>query len=126
MAYAGLAFIALLIALYPIYLVAYWGTEREYSFVVSKTDRECDANGESTVCRNFVYGTGGEVFTNSDDLFYGKFDSRTVQAGIEQGTKTTVRAVGWRIPFLSMQPNIIEVVSSQPVEVAESYRDMGQ
>lgn len=104
----------LLVAAYPIYLVGYWGTEKEYSFVVSKTDRECDASGESVTCRNFVYGTGGEVFTNADDLFYGKFDSRTVQAGIEQGTKTTVRAVGWRIPFLSMQPNIIEVVSAEP------------
>jgi len=109
-----LGFLALVILAYPFYLTAYWSTEKEYTFIVQRVDRECDADGKGTTCRNFVYGRGGEVFTNSDDLFYGKFDSRTIQAGFEQGTKTTVRAVGWRIPFLSMQPNIISI-ERQPV-----------
>jgi hypothetical protein len=104
-------FVLMLLA-YPIYLASYWATEKDYTFTVQRIDRECDANGREAVCRNFVYGKGGEVFTNADDLFYGKFDSRTIQAGIEQDTQITVRAVGWRIPFFSMQPNIIKIVDA--------------
>lgn len=114
--YLTLGFFALVILAYPIYLTAYWGSEKEYTFTVQRVDRECDADGRGAKCRNFVYGRGGEVFTNSDDIFYGKFDSRTIQAGFEQGTETTVRAVGWRIPFLSMQPNIIKIVHQPEVQ----------
>lgn len=109
-----LGLIALTILSYPVFLVSYWGTEKEYTFTVQRVDRECDVTGNTAKCRSFVYGRGGEVFTNSDDIFYGKFDSRTIQAGFVAGTETTVRAVGWRIPFLSMQPNIISIVERQP------------
>lgn len=97
----------------PIYLTAYWGTETQYTFTVESKGRECSSAGETVSCSNFVYGEDGQVFQNSDDIFYWKFDSRTVQSQIKEGETVTVTAVGWRVPFLSMQPNIISVRPSQ-------------
>jgi hypothetical protein len=49
------------------------------------------------------------VFENADTLFRGKFDSSNIQGKLKIGGTYTVTVVGYRIPFLSMYQNIIEV-----------------
>jgi hypothetical protein len=80
-----------------------------HTFTVDSKERKCDSAGETTDCYYVVYGTGGEVFENRDDLLNAKFNSGTLQAKFKVGSTYTVRTTGWRNEFLSMQPNIIEV-----------------
>lgn len=107
----ALASLTLVVGIPAIYLPAYWSTERDYTFTVESKGRECSGSGDTLSCKNFVYGAQGEVFTNADELFYWKFDSRSLQSQFREGQRVTVRAVGWRAPFLSMQPNILSVAS---------------
>ena len=50
-----------------------------------------------------------EVFQNTDEMAYMKFNSSDVYNGIEQGKKYTFQVVGWRYPFLSWYRNIISI-----------------
>lgn len=86
------------------------------TFTVESKDRECDAAGETTTCYYVVLATDGRVYTNSDDMLNGKFNSRTFQARLQVGQTYTVRTTGWRIPILSMAPNIVEIISPTPLK----------
>jgi len=85
------------------------------TFTVESKDREC-TGGETVTCRYVVLATDGRAYTNEDDLFNGKFNSRTFQARLQVGQTYTVRTTGWRIPFLSMSPNIVEIISPTPLQ----------
>jgi hypothetical protein len=82
---------------------------REYTFTVSATDNKCDVDAGELTCYYVVFGTEGEVFKNVDSVWFWKWDSASVQAKMQVGKTYTVRASGYRIPFFSMKPNIIEV-----------------
>lgn len=90
--------------------------KEEHTFVVDSKDRECSSNGESTSCYFVVYGTEGEVFTNRDDLINGKFDSATLQAKFKIGATYSVKTTGWRVPVMSMKPNIYEATLVKEAE----------
>ena len=81
----------------------------EHTFTVESKDRVCDSERN---CYFEVYGTNGEVFTNQDDLINGKFDSASVQAKLKPGHTYTVKTTGWRVPLLSMKPNIYDVTET--------------
>lgn len=85
------------------------------TFTVESKDREC-TGGETVTCRYVVLATDGRAYTNGDDLLNGKFNSRTFQARLQVGQTYTVRTTGWRIPFLSMSPNIVEIISPTPLK----------
>lgn len=80
---------------------------------MSEKERVCDASGSgenaSIECYYMVFDEDGDVFSNKDDLLYFKFDSASVQARLKQGETYDVTAVGWRVPLLSMKPNIVKV-----------------
>jgi hypothetical protein len=86
------------------------------TFTVESKDRECNSDGETVTCRYVVLATDGRAYTNEDDLLNGKFNSRTFQARLQVGQTYTVRTTGWRIPFLSMSPNIVEIISPTPLK----------
>ena len=48
------------------------------------------------------------VFENTDTWLELKFNSSDIQAKLEAGKRYKVRVYGWRIPFLSMYPNIVK------------------
>lgn len=52
----------------------------------------------------------GEVLSNEDSFVYFKFNSADVYNRIERGKTYKCRIAGWRVPFLSMTENIIEVL----------------
>lgn len=47
-------------------------------------------------------------FQNEDSLLRWKFNSGTVQGKLKEGSKYNITVTGWRIPFLSEYPNIID------------------
>jgi len=54
-------------------------------------------------------GFDAEVFENTDDLFYFKFNSSDVQNELKVDNSYTVKVIGFRVPFLSMHRNILSV-----------------
>ena len=84
-------------------------------FTVDSKDRPCfstqDKHGSHVTCRYMIYGKGGEVFRNEDAFVIGerwKMDSASMQGRLQAGHTYSVKTIGWRIPFLSLSPNIIE------------------
>ncbi len=78
-----------------------------HSFTVSSKERQCDG-GKNGSCYYVVFGTNGEVFENRDSgILNGKWDSASMQARFLPGHSYTVTTAGWRIPWLSVKPNII-------------------
>ena len=45
---------------------------------------------------------------NEDILLKGKFNSSTIQGKLKVGERYNIKTVGWRIPFFSYYPNIVE------------------
>ena len=86
------------------------------TFTVDSKERQCDGTSEGTSCYFVVFATDGRVYTNTDDIFFGKFNSATFQAQMKEGQTYTVRTTGWRIPFMGMRPNIVEIVSPTPLK----------
>ncbi len=66
------------------------------------------STGKSTESKYLIF-TDDEVFEESDEMFRGKFNSSDVYNELEVGSVYRVKVIGFRIPFLSMYRNIIEV-----------------
>ena len=87
----------------------------DHSYTVTVTDKEriVESNNKSTTSKYLVFTEdkdGNEhVFENEDTLLRGKFDSSDIQGKLKVNTKYTVKVVGYRIPFLSLYENIIEI-----------------
>ena len=57
----------------------------------------------------YLIFTNNEVFEEDDELFRGKFNSSDMYGQLKVGGTYRVKVLGFRIPFLSMYRNIIEV-----------------
>lgn len=81
------------------------------TFIVDSKESRIVGSGEDRRSVYYVYGTKGEVYRNEDVFlnFSGasKFDSATLQAKLKPGHVYRVETIGWRIPFMSMVPNIV-------------------
>lgn len=81
-----------------------------YTFEVSGKERQCDSTSDNKVnCYYVVFGKDGEVFQNTDSVWYAKWNSGSIQARLQEGHTYKVKTSGYRIPFLSMKPNIIKI-----------------
>lgn len=85
---------------------AYFGTTRDVTFTVRKTDAcgHRDKNG----CTMLVYTDHG-VYKDSDSLISGKFNSSDVLGSLCPGGVYKVHVRGYRNGFLNMWPNILKV-----------------
>jgi hypothetical protein len=54
----------------------------------------------------YLVFTDDGVFENTDSLYYFKYNSSDVQGQLMQGGKFEVTYYGYRVPFMSMYPNI--------------------
>lgn len=83
--------------------------DHESTFTVTDKERVNDSNSSYYL----VFGedeTGNAVvYKNTDEFLRGKWDSSTMQAELEVGETYDVVLVGYRIPFLSMYENILEI-----------------
>ena len=57
----------------------------------------------------YLIFTKNEVFENTDSFLMWKFDSSDVYNNLEVGNTYTVKVNWYRIPFLSMYRNILEI-----------------
>jgi hypothetical protein len=96
--------VALLLAL--IYGVAVYSSQKDITCTVTSIDRVSDGSGGSD---SRIYTKDCGVLKNADSWMFFKFDSADVQAKIVPGSKQTFHVAGFRIPFFSNFPNIIEV-----------------
>lgn len=85
-----------------------YGTEDEVTFTVTDKERIVESNGETTSSRYLIF-TNGEVFENTDSLLRLKFNSADIQGQLREGDTYDATVYGWRVPFLSMNRNIVDV-----------------
>lgn len=84
--------------------------QNEQTFEVIVTDKEVKTSSDSSRYLIFAEVDGEtRVFQNTDALFKGKFNSSDLYAEIEPGEKYTFTTIGYRVNFLSMYENIIEI-----------------
>lgn len=103
--------ILLCVVLVVVFDVATSFNDTEYTVTV--TDKERVVEGESSYYLVFTEDKNGKilVFENEDNVLRGKFDSSNVQGELKIGYTYDIVVVGYRVPFLSMYQNIIEVRS---------------
>ena len=82
-------------------------------YTVTVTDKERVVDGDSSYYLVFTEDANDEVrvFMNDDEPLRGKFNSSDVQGELKIGCTYELTVVGYRVPFLSMYQNIIEVRS---------------
>lgn len=56
-----------------------------------------------------ISDTSGNVYVVSDSLILLSFDASDRYAAIDVDRTYSVTTIGWRIPMLSMYPNIVEI-----------------
>ena len=96
------------IALIAIGSAFYYNTVEEVEIKVNDKEHVMYRNGSDLEDKYMVF-TEGEVFENTDDLFYLKFNSSDVQNELKVDSSYSVKVIGWRIPVMSMHRNIISI-----------------
>lgn len=102
---AIIAFVVLLVCAPMLYQV---GTQDTLTATVTKTERVCETNKEDQDCKWMVL-TDQMAFKNMDALFHWKWNSTDIQSKIAERETYTFHYYGWRIPFLSVYPNLVSV-----------------
>lgn len=97
--------ISIMVILAP---VAYISSVDTIKITIRDKERITTGTGESISSKFIVY-TEGEVFENTDNVIFLKFNSADVQNALEVGTTYEVKVAGWRIPMLSYYRNIIKL-----------------
>lgn len=103
--------IIILIVIVAVVLASFATSFNDTEYVVTVTEKERVVSAESSKYLIFTEDEQGNVvvFENSDNIFRGKFDSSNMQGEIKEGETYVFTVVGYRVPFLSMYQNIIEV-----------------
>lgn len=84
-------------------------------YIVTVTDKEritsVSSSDSSSKYLVFAEDEQGEtiVFENTDCMLRGKWNSSNIQGKLKVGNTYKITVVGYRIPFLSMYQNIIEI-----------------
>lgn len=73
---------------------------------VKVTDLQRIVEGDSS---KWLVLTNKTTFENVDSLLHMKFNSSDLQGRIERGSSYRFTTTGWRVPTLSMYPNIIKI-----------------
>ena len=82
----------------------YYTSQTEQTIFVKHKERIAESNGGA-----YLIFTPNEVFEDCDSYLFLKFNSSDIYNMLEKGKYYRVKVVGWRIPFLSMYRNIINV-----------------
>lgn len=95
----------------PVFLTSFVTAFNDHEATITVTDKERVNASSSSYYLVFGKDEYGNVvvYENSDEILRGKWDSSTLQAGLEIGETYNVVLVGYRIPFWSMYENILEI-----------------
>ena len=87
--------------------------DTEYTITVTDKERIYEGSGDTSSSKYLVFGDDENgnslVFENTDTLLRGKWDSSNIQGQLKEGNTYKITVVGYRVPFLSMYQNIINV-----------------
>lgn len=93
---------------------------KEETLVVKVEDKNITHDNDS----KYLIFTDKEVFEETDEWLKGKFNSSDMYNQLKVGNTYRVKVIGFRIPFLSMYRNIIEVEEDvTPGGVTESVKE---
>lgn len=96
------------------------GTKEDVTFTVTDKERvtesSTDSEGNSTTTshyRIYTESPDGEinVYKNTDAWLSGKFASSNLHGYLREGCDYDATTYGWRIPLISMYPNIVSATS---------------
>ncbi len=90
-----------------------YGTIENVDVVVTDKERVTTGSGDSISSKYLIY-TDGETFENTDNLFYGTFNSSDFYGRIQRNHRYRLTVCGWRVPWLSMYRNIVEMQEVSP------------
>lgn len=87
-------------------LVVYYecGTQKTVTITVTDKAVKCYNNSDK-----YIVYTENETFEITDNLFVLRFNSSDDYGKLKVGETYTVTVNGWRVPFLSLYRNIIEI-----------------
>lgn len=108
----------LLIAI-PLLLIGALFTNAPYQYLTARTlddvlikdkqiSTESDKESGKVESTYLIYTDKG-VFRNDDAGWHFKYDSSDFYGNLDVGTRYRLKVYGWRIPFFSMYPNIVEM-----------------
>ena len=104
------AVVVIVLAIFGLIILNIAGLFNQNYYTVTVTDKGIKRSGDSD--RYLIYTTlengNIETFENTDNFFYGKFNSSNIYADLVAGSKYKIKVIGFRIPFLSRYQNIIE------------------
>ena len=89
-----------------------YGTADSVIITVTKTERVVSGSGDRISTKYLVF-TEAETYKNTDSLWYLKWDSSDIQGKLISGQEYQVKVYGWRIPFMSVYRNIVELEGMQ-------------
>ena len=98
------AVIAIILISIPISCVASKSNQEDVNITV----KEKIVKNTSKSSKYLIF-TNGEVFENTDDIVFLKYNSSDIQSQLEVGKSYNVRVAGFRVPFLSWYRNIIKI-----------------
>ena len=81
----------------------------EYTITITNKERVYQSEDSKYLVFGEDVNGSSLVFENTDSLFYGKWNSSNIQGQFKEGNTYTIKVYGYRIPFLSMYENIIEI-----------------
>lgn len=87
-----------------------WLTQRTLENVLIKDKQistESDGKKDGKVVSTYLIFTDHGVFRNDDAGWFAKFDSSDFYGELDVGKHYRLKVYGWRIPILSMYPNIV-------------------
>ncbi|MFZ4542187.1 MAG: DUF1523 family protein [Rickettsiales bacterium] len=93
-----------------------WLTQRTVEAVLIK-DKQISTESEKKggkVASTYLIFTDQGVFRNDDAGWFMKYNSSDVYGNLDIGSYYRMKVYGWRIPILSMYPNIVHVQEVKP------------
>lgn len=103
--------IALAISPCFVYGCSYRQSAKPVQFTVDRRERVTTGSGDSQQSYYLVWSQEGEVFAVVDSWVFLRWDSADRYGKLHEGSKVQAKVAGWRVPFLTMYRNIIQIES---------------
>jgi hypothetical protein len=103
-----------------LYGCSYRRSAVQVTFTVDRRERVTTGSGDSVQSYYLVWSREGEVFAVVDSWVFWRWDSADRYGKLHEGSQITAKVAGWRVPFLTMYRNVIDVQSSSNSEQGTS------
>lgn len=114
----------LLLAIFVLCLVGALFTNAPYQWLTQRTldsvlikDKQVSTESDredGKVRSTYMIYTDAGVLRNDDAGWFAKFNSSDIYGELDIGKRYRMKIYGWRIPILSMYPNIVSIQSIEP------------